>query len=78
MGEQTPAVYESEPWQSVETAPKDGTAILVWDKKLRRCFHVLWCGGDWAAYSESGFCEQPTHWMPMPESGRWVRVPPDA
>jgi hypothetical protein len=61
-------------WQPIETAPKDGTEVLLWIKgdeesprkgrweerlDLRRGHK--WC----VAY---GWCEDtPTHWMPLPE-----------
>ena len=52
-------------WQPIETAPKDGTDVLVW------------CGGAmFIAYMEVGrwFFDRtdhsvkplPTHWMPLP------------
>jgi hypothetical protein len=57
-------------WQPIETAPKDGTKIIVyrpnaeyqpivgvdyWSKEL---------GNVWANSNEH---RQPTHWMPLPE-----------
>ena len=62
-------------WQPIETAPKDGEAVL------------LWCPADedWQSFVTSGWYEsgifdrrwyactdeqpmepQPTHWMPLP------------
>jgi hypothetical protein len=63
-------------WRPIETAPRDGTHILVWvhdDSPLRRylgehqsgCSIAAWTdhnGGGWAM---NRFGE-PTHWMPLP------------
>lgn len=58
-------------WQPIETAPKDGTWILV--------SHPAWTDGKWeiAQWSQYSECWQtydtgltglmpPTHWMPLP------------
>ena len=62
-------------WQTIDTAPKDGTEILLASKNGSRVcywdsgrFFEGWfipasdahdCGGTYAA--------APTHWMPLPE-----------
>ncbi|SEE52712.1 DUF551 domain-containing protein [Bradyrhizobium lablabi] len=67
-------------WQPIETAPKDGTNVLLAD-------HEIVCTGFWAslnyagtgAYSYTGWIAHfgsvqstrqpsPTHWMPLPGS----------
>ena len=64
-------------WQPIETAPKDGTDVLVWDGEVRtlshwgKSAHVPLYG--WLALVFADPCDlnllrdQPTHWMPLPE-----------
>jgi hypothetical protein len=65
-------------WEVIETAPKDGTAILVYIPSVHeteRYTTVSWdtlrsrwllCQTGWYAddYSVHG---EPSHWMPLPE-----------
>lgn len=67
-------------WRPIETAPKDGTLILVAGPKMGVMFDataitvVAWGGfewkpmvGGWQAYEDSLEDAQPTHWMPLPD-----------
>lgn len=66
-------------WQSIETAPLDGTPIDLWvplrfgPKVDYRFAGVCWdikneCWVDYFDGDPVDFCEsQPTHWMPLPE-----------
>jgi hypothetical protein len=63
-------------WQPIETAPKDGTEILVfYERAGARFVHIAW----WENHSNNfwfylssvsqdalGGDNAPTHWMPMP------------
>lgn len=70
-------------WQPIETAPKDGTAILVYGPELLRehtghCMVVRWQTTEfstvpWWTISDGKFGPydlrgpSPTHWMPLPD-----------
>ena len=68
-------------WQPIETAPKDGTEILLWGPYCERPSPAKWYDGKWCAYwdgfrvieSEGDFgtdyreFDVPTHWMPLPD-----------
>lgn len=61
--------YAESPWRSMETAPKDGTAILGWWGG--ECIIVDWCVvvERWGSThdGEDTFLPEPTHWMPLPD-----------
>lgn len=66
-----------EPWQEIESAPKDGQSILVYFPQIG-----VWCvswettpfaDGFWCVYDNKseprplrGWSVDPTHWMPLP------------
>jgi len=61
-------------WQSIETAPKDGTGVLVYCQKS---LTVTVTGGYWDDHPQcrcwiaGGYMQKvfpPTHWMPLPPS----------
>ena len=63
-------------WQPIETAPKNGTPILIWDGNTqcvaRMEFWFTGHEGSWVCIGASGYeCssnfDSPTHWMPLPE-----------
>lgn len=65
------------PWQPIETAPKDGTLLLLWERdgsKYNAAFGDVFCGrwddallidrvGHWI---DGRFTRNPTHWLPLP------------
>ncbi len=57
-------------WQTIETAPKDGTRILVWRPREDRDNPAHHGIDRWSDYSQSWWNsrrdQQPTHWMPLP------------
>lgn len=61
-------------WQTIGTAPKDGTAVDLWrGANSSRLTDAYWRDGKWwwkhYRYDEAE--DQITHWMPLPS-------PPDA
>lgn len=64
-------------WQPIETAPKDGSHILVscqYEGGERRSYVVVWVkpfkgDGYWGDTDEFDpmWHQRPSHWMPLPE-----------
>lgn len=62
-------------WQPIETAPKDGSHVLVYERG--RVFEAQWAdtflgkrNRGWMNYNEGTGEKSPTHWMPLPEAPR--------
>lgn len=58
-------------WQPIETAPKNGTVILIFGVYVGYPIqHVVeWRKGRWKVDTEDGWwgvVVDPTHWMPLP------------
>jgi len=60
-------------WQPIETAPKDGSDVLVCSTQCVGRFAVAsWDGEEWRDMGDIGWAgmdgggNQPTHWMPIP------------
>lgn len=57
-------------WQSIETAPKDGSAILLYGGPLQvvgSWKEFVGGRGAWFGFYDGEPCiENPTHWMPLP------------
>jgi len=60
-------------WQPIETAPKDGTTLLVWDgiAITTAFFQTHKYGGNWELANPGSYAEDceinATHWMYLPE-----------
>lgn len=55
-------------WQPIETAPRDGTDILVFQPQYGECFCAFYNSGCWWQFSLLHVLkDEPTHWMPLPE-----------
>lgn len=61
--------FES-PWQPMDTAPLDGTWVLVWDTHLERCIVAHLVPGEDAWHETYGHAVHPRAWMPLPEPPR--------
>lgn len=56
-------------WREIDSAPKDGSSILVWLPKPRFGSNVQHMRTGNVAIIGGGFafdCPKPTHWMPLP------------
>lgn len=56
-------------WQPIETAPKDGTRILVWSQEYggRGPLVLFWMDEHWREPANLlSLRVPPTHWMPIP------------
>jgi hypothetical protein len=52
-------------WQPIETAPRDGTEILCFDKY---CVVMHWHELCKMWFTDDGNTGEPTHWMLLPEA----------
>jgi len=55
-------------WQPIETAPKTGISVLLWDENAIECtigwYRVNHTGDQWRNENDLGI--EATHWMPLP------------
>ena len=56
-------------WQPIETAPRDGSEILLWDKEFEACAvgYFFEPFAQWVAFPGCTEEVNPTHWMPLPQ-----------
>ena len=69
-------------WRPIETAPRDGTHLLLFDDRDRMLIEAdiaigWWQDGEWRDWGDIGcsglFPYEPTHWMPLQEPPRRAR-----
>lgn len=56
-------------WQPIDTAPKDGTFVLITDGETIEVARTLgsgWIASDGADFDYGRWDEHLTHWMPLP------------
>lgn len=67
-------------WRPIETAPKDGSVVLLWEKGSELIYDSNseiaagycrydghWTTGQYDFWCDEIECCKPTHWMPLPE-----------
>ena len=57
---------EANGWQPIETAPKDGTDILIFD--VCEVCVGRWCAGDWWIHGGDVTASDATYWMSLPDA----------
>lgn len=75
---QVRAALEESEWHGMESAPRDGTPVLIWGPKFANSFSAYWTNeqtdmskeGGWTDGSTNRYDEFyasfPTHWRPLP------------
>lgn len=55
-------------WQPIETAPRDGTRVLLFRGEWMESMGIGYWSNDWMEFTMvGGECfPGPTHWMPLP------------
>lgn len=69
------AKVEGNGWLPIETAPKEGSQILIFEKRVYKLdeeemFIARWIEDGWYIGDNDDvdcWAENPTHWMPLPE-----------
>jgi len=54
-------------WQPIETAPKDGTGVLVYSNGRVVSAYFSKSQDEWLEVIHDYSFYDPTHWMPLPE-----------
>ena len=55
-------------WQTMDTAPKDGTRVLLWRRAIRDQPTPIMADGFWCetCWVWPYLLSEPTHWQPLP------------
>ena len=56
-------------WQTIDSAPLDGTRVLLWSEEwMAPSSGSHYGGGKWMMHYDLGeYLHNPTHWMELPE-----------
>ena len=72
----------SDDWRPIETAPKDGATVLLWDRDVghheigrwsdrHQCWHQIEWGPDEEPPVDADMIQRtiylPSHWQPLPQ-----------
>lgn len=66
----SPSSPQETGWRTIDSAPKDGTEILVLAGEKPFYYLTRWYAWGWVLYpfvSQVRLPYEPTHWMPLPE-----------
>lgn len=53
-------------WQPIETAPKDGTRVIIHEQRYGTIEFARWIGAPHNHWGDGYKSWKPTHWMPSP------------
>lgn len=59
------ALAQGNAWRPIETAPKDGTRVMLWAAEWEGANSGCMFGTGWGQYDHI-WKHQPTHWQPLP------------
>lgn len=54
-------------WRTIDSAPRDGTPVLVWGGRHSPKPVIVESDGEWWNTAGRGLRATPTHWMPLPD-----------
>lgn len=74
-----PPIKSAQGWQPIETAPKDGSVLMLWTKYGEYPIFGKYSAtyDEWLEYGGSEYKFTPTHWMPLP-AAPGAATPPTA